>query len=347
VTALVEQAADTDAAPAIAESAPHELAAWHIRAAALIVDIVPGLVVVVTTALVWLTVPAQGPWWWASLSVLVAAALATMANRMILPAYVGWSLGRALLGIEVVRPDGATVGLGRLVLRELAHLLDTLSVFVGWLWPLWDSRKRTLADLLLRTEARRVERERRPADIKRHTALVVAVAVALCVASAAVSVFAIYLPDRAAEKARNEVNAQGPKIVAQMLTYDPKSLQQDFARARSLTTDKYRPELVKQQESVQKGHPVVNEYWVTDSTVLSAARNSATMLLFLQGHRGGEVERPITATVRVTLLRGNNGQWLVDNLDVVTKPKPVPAKAPAPPQAPAPPSAPAPPKGHK
>ena len=73
-----------------------------------------------------------------------------------------------------------------------------------------------------------------------------------------------------------------------MLTYDAKSLKDDFARARSLTSDKYRPELVKQQESVQKGHPVVNEYWVTDSTVLSAAPDRATMLLFMQGHRGGD-----------------------------------------------------------
>ena len=114
--------------------------------------------------------------------------------------------------------------------------------------------------------------DRRPADIRRHTAIAVGVAVLLCVAGAAVSVFTIYLPDRAADQTRAAVNAQGPNIVTEMLTYDPKSLKQDFARARSLTTDKYRPELVKQQESVQKGHPVVNEYWVTDSTVLSATR---------------------------------------------------------------------------
>ena len=90
---------------------------------------------------------------------------------------------------------------------------------------------------------------------KRRTAIAVGVAVGLCVAGAAISVFAIFLPARAADKTRDEVNPQGPKIVAQMLTYDPKTLQQDFAHARSLTTDKYRPELVKQQEAVQKGRP--------------------------------------------------------------------------------------------
>jgi Mce-associated membrane protein len=335
VTVLVEE---TDAAPAVQEPAPNELAGWLIRAAAFAVDVLPGVAVVATTALVWLAAPPQSLWWWVSISVLVGAALVTMVNRAVLPAILGWSLGRALLGLEVVRPGGAAVGVGRLMSRELAHLLDTLSVCVGWLWPLWDSRKRTFADLLLRTEVHCVAADQRPPDIRRRAAIAVGVAVLLCVGSAAVSVFAIYLPDRAADQTRTAVNAQGPKIVTEMLTYDPKSLKQDFERARSLTTDKYRPELVKQQESVQKGHPAINEYWVTDSTVLSAARDSATMLLFLQGHRGGDGgDRFITATVRVSLVKGKDGRWLVDNLDVVTKPKPATAKEPTPPTGPTPP----------
>jgi Mce-associated membrane protein len=335
VTVLVEA---TDAAAAVDESAPNELADWHVRAAAFAVDVLPGVAVVATTALVWLAAPAQSLWWWVSISVLVAAALATMVNRAILPAILGWSLGRALFGLEVVRSDGGAVGIGRLMSRELAHLLDTLSVCVGWLWPLWDSRRRTFADLLLRTEVHCVATDRRPVDIRRHAAIAIGVDVLLCVGAAAVSVFALYLPGRAADQTRTAVSAQGPKIVTEMLTYDPKSLKQDFERAQSLTTDKYRPELVKQQESVQKGHPVINEYWVTDSTVLSATRDSATMLLFMQGHRGGGGdERFITATVRVSLVKGKDGHWLVDNLDVVTKPKPPPAKEPTPPKAPPPP----------
>lgn len=345
---LVEKTTDTQAAPAVDESASNRLARWHIRAAALAVDLLPGLAVVVVMMLVWLAAPQRTVWWWASVSVLVFAALATMANRAVLPALLGWSLGRGLLGIEVVQRDDAAVGVGRLMLREVAHLLDTLSVFVGWLWPLWDSRRRTFADLLLRTEVRCVAEGRRPTDIRRHAAIAVGVAVLLCVAGAAVSIFAIYLPNRASGQTRDAVKAQGPKIITEMLTYDPKSLQQDFARARSLTTDKYRPELVKQQEAVQKGKPAVNEYWVTDSTVLSATRDSATMLLFMQGHRGGgDEERFITATVRVSLLKGKNGDWLVDNLDVVTKPKPAPAKGPTLPKEPAPPNGPTPPKGEK
>ena len=225
MTVLVEE---TDAAPAVQEPAPNELAGWLIRAAAFAVDVLPGVAVVATTALVWLAAPSQSLWWWLSVSVLVGAALVTMVNRAVLPAILGWSLGRALLGLEVVRPGGAAVGVGRLMSRELAHLLDTLSVCVGWLWPLWDSRKSTFADLLLRTEVHCVATDRRPADIRRRAAIAVGVAVLLCVGAAGVSVFAIYLPGRAADQTRTAVNAQGPKIVTEMLTYDPKSLKQDF-----------------------------------------------------------------------------------------------------------------------
>jgi Mce-associated membrane protein len=324
VTLLVEK---TEAVPVVEAAAPNELVRWHIRAAAIAVDVLPGVAVVATMALVWLAVPPRSIWWWVSVSILIGAALLTMANRVVLPAVVGWSMGRALLGIDVVGPDGTPAGVGRLMAREIAHLLDTLSVFVGWLWPLWDPRRRTFADMLLRTESQRAQPDRHLANIRRSTARVVATAVLLCVAGAGMSVLAIFLPDRESDQSRAAVNAQGPKIVAQILTYDAKSLKDDFARAQSLTSDRYRPELVKQQESVQRGHPGINEYWVTDSTVLSATANRATMLLFMQGHRGGENEqRFITATVQVSFVKGKNGNWLVDELSVVTKPKPAQGK---------------------
>ena len=320
MTVVVEE---TEATQAVDEAAPNELAGWHIRAAAFVVDVLPGPAVVATMVLVWLAVPLGSACWWLSGSVLAAAALLTMINRVMLPALSGWSLGRALMGIAVVHKDGASVGMGRLLCRDLAHLLDTVSVFVGWLWPLWDPRRRTFADLLLRTEVRSVEPDRRPADIGRKAATVVSTAALLCIAGAASSVVAVLLPDRASDQTRDAISAQGPKIVTEILTYDPKSLKQQFTRAQSLTTVKYRPQLVKQQETVEKGHPVVNEYWVTDSAVLSATRDKATMLLALQGHRGeGNEQRFITATVRVSFVKAADARWLVDDLTVLTKPKP-------------------------
>lgn len=320
MTVAVEETTTTPVIEGPSSNAP---AGWHVRAGALTVDVLPTITVVATMALVALMMPQGSTSWWLCISVAAAVILLAGVNRVLLPAVNGWSLGRALFGIAVVRPDGSAVGPGRLLLRDLAHLLDTVAVFVGWLWPLWDERRRTFADLLLRTEVHRTELTRRPRQIRRLSAIVWSAAALLCIAGAALGFVSVYLHDRESDQARAEIEAQGPKIVTQMLSYDPKTLHDDFSRAQSLTTDKYRHQLVGQQESVQKGHPVVNEYVATNSAVLSAQPRRATMLLFLQGHRGeGNDERYITATVRVSFVNSGNGRWLVDDLAVVTKPKP-------------------------
>jgi len=114
---------------------------------------------------------------------------------------------------------------------------------------------------------------------------------------------------------------QGPKIVADMLSYDPATLQADFQNAQSLATDEYRPQLVAQQQAVQKTKPVANDYWVTNSGVQSASADHASMLLLMQGQRGTPPnQRFISATVRTNFEKSADGQWLVADLTVLTKP---------------------------
>jgi Mce-associated membrane protein len=307
----------------IPESSQNSLAPWHVRVGAFAVDVLPGIAVVATMLLVWLTVPPRGVWWWVSISVAGLAFLLVLVNRLVLPTITGWSLGRAVCGIAVVGRDGEGPGPWRLLLRDLAHLLDTASLFVGWLWPLWDSRRRTFSDMLLGTEVRRVEPDERPRNVRRWTAVAVLTCAFVCVAGAVLSYTVVDSRDRAIDQTRQQISVQGPKLVAQMLTYDPKSLQDDFARAQSLATDNYRPKLVEQQEVVKKGHPVVNEYWPNDAAIQSATPDRATMLLFMHGRRGaGGEERYITATVQVNFAKGGNGRWRVDDLTVLAKPKP-------------------------
>jgi Mce-associated membrane protein len=318
VTAVVEETQPTE----VAEPPRNELAPWRVRVGAFAVDVLPGAAAVATMALVALALPQYTVWWWLCVSVGGLAILLMLANRLLLPVITGWSLGRALFGIAVTRREGATPAPWALLLRDVAHLLDTASV-VGWLWPLWDSRRRTLADTLLRSEVRCAEPLKPLAHIRRWTAVVVLTATAVCLAGAAVGYAAVYSPERSAEHTKAEIATQGPKIVAEMLTYDPKSLANDFARARSLATDKYRLRLAAQQDIVRKGNPVINEYWPVDSSVLEAAPDRATMLMFLQGRRGAAPdERYISATVRVVLAKGGDNRWRVDDLTVLTRPKP-------------------------
>ena len=116
---------------------------------------------------------------------------------------------------------------------------------------------------------------------------------------------------------------QGPKIVERMLSYQVGTLADDFSRAQTLVTDGYRPQLVAQQEAVRKAGPVDNDYWATNSAVLSSTTDRAVMLILLQGQRGtAPKQRLITATVRVNFEKSASGQWQVANVSVLARPTP-------------------------
>lgn len=296
-------------------------ASWLARAGAISIDVLPGVAVIATMALLWLMVPQWGWLWWAFTGTAGLVFVLMVTNRLVLPWLTGWSLGRAVFGIAVRKSDGSSVGLSRLLLRDLAHLLDTAALFIGWLWPLWDRRHRTFADLLLRTEVRRVEAPQR--NIRRQAAVALVVATVLCAAGVGLNYLEVYRHDRAVDAANAEIAAQGPRIVEQMLSYDVDTLQQDFTNAQSLTTDAYRPQLIAQQQAVQKAGATKNEYWAVSSAVLSATPEHASMLLAMQGQRGLDPKdlKFITATVRADFDKSRDGRWRVNNLVVLKKPQ--------------------------
>ena len=312
---------DTVNAPATDEASGPRLASWPARAGAFAVDVLLGVAVIATMTVLALTAPWLGWLWWVFVVAPRRSFVAIAVNRLLLPTITGWSLGRALFGIAVRTRDGAPPGVLRLVGRELAHLLDTAALFIGWLWPLWDRRHRTFADLLLRTEVHDVARPQR--DIRRPVAVALIVATVLCALAVGLSYLVVYRPERAVDVARAQIAEQGPRIVEQMLSYTSESLQQDFSHAQSLTTDGYRDQLIAQQQIVQQAGATSNEYWAVSSAVLSASANQAAMLIAMQGQRGTDPKdlKFITATLRVDFEKSDDGQWKVANLIVLKKPQ--------------------------
>lgn len=64
----------------------------------------------------------------------------------------GSSPGKQVMKIKVVRDaDGQLVGFGTAVLRWLAHIVDVITLGIGFLWPLWDAKKQTFADKIVGT----------------------------------------------------------------------------------------------------------------------------------------------------------------------------------------------------
>jgi uncharacterized RDD family membrane protein YckC len=73
-------------------------------------------------------------------------------NRWIQQGNTGQSLGKRIAKIKLVRADnGQPVGTGVAFLRDLAHFVDNVICYVGWLWPLWDDKAQTLADKIVGT----------------------------------------------------------------------------------------------------------------------------------------------------------------------------------------------------
>jgi len=72
-------------------------------------------------------------------------------NRWITAGKTGQSLGKRVLKIALVSEETAQpVGPLNAFLRDLVHILDGFA-YVGFLWPLWDERRQTFSDKIMKT----------------------------------------------------------------------------------------------------------------------------------------------------------------------------------------------------
>ncbi|MFC9847355.1 RDD family protein [Streptomyces sp. NPDC060223] len=75
------------------------------------------------------------------------ALLGLVIWQLIQEGRTGQTVGKKALGIRLVREiDGQPLGVGMAFVRRLAHFLDSLACYLGWLWPAWDAKKQTFAD---------------------------------------------------------------------------------------------------------------------------------------------------------------------------------------------------------
>ncbi|MER6417398.1 RDD family protein [Streptomyces sp. NPDC001137] len=67
--------------------------------------------------------------------------------QLIKEGQTGQTVGKKAVGIRLVREaDGQPLGVGMAFVRRLAHFLDSLACYLGWLWPAWDAKRQTFAD---------------------------------------------------------------------------------------------------------------------------------------------------------------------------------------------------------
>jgi Mce-associated membrane protein len=117
-------------------------APWPRRAAAYLIDVA----VLVPLALVAAFVSSGKVQFWC----IVANIALLVLNRWVLPAWNGRTIGRAAMRIQLVGvKTHKPVHIGTAFARDIAHALDTLTLFIGWIRPLWQDQHQTIADSLL------------------------------------------------------------------------------------------------------------------------------------------------------------------------------------------------------
>jgi uncharacterized RDD family membrane protein YckC len=92
-----------------------------------------------------------------------AGVTAMWAARVVGLAYLVWnygyrqgtsgsSIGKSVMKFKVVSEStGQPLGFGMSVVRQITHLVDTIICCIGYLFPLWDAKRQTVADKIMST----------------------------------------------------------------------------------------------------------------------------------------------------------------------------------------------------
>jgi uncharacterized RDD family membrane protein YckC len=90
-----------------------------------------------------------------ALLLMVLGALTTLAffiwNSCMRQGRTGYSIGKSALGMKLIgEQTGQPIGAGMSFIRQLLHIVDSIC-YIGYLWPLWDRKRQTFSDKILRT----------------------------------------------------------------------------------------------------------------------------------------------------------------------------------------------------
>jgi len=119
---------------------PSPLADWGTRALGFLVDYAPFII------LEAITFNSRGIF-----SFIGVVGIAYWAYMGHLDGVTGQTPGKALMGIRVVNEQGGLLGSGAGIGRKFLHILDGLVCGLGYLLPLVDANRQTIADKVMTT----------------------------------------------------------------------------------------------------------------------------------------------------------------------------------------------------
>jgi uncharacterized RDD family membrane protein YckC len=117
-------------------------ASWIQRVGAYLIDVAPIVILEIifsrVTVIYWLIGLAGLGW--------------TIYNRWYQGGTTGQSLGKKVLKLRLVSEDtGQPIGMLMAFVRDICHIIDGIICYIGFLFPLWDAKRQTLADKIVKT----------------------------------------------------------------------------------------------------------------------------------------------------------------------------------------------------
>jgi uncharacterized RDD family membrane protein YckC len=147
---------------------PGDLADWGQRALAYLVDLVFAVVIIIAGIILSAIFGAIS----SALGLLIGfiayiGAIAYWIVQLVKQGNTGQTIGKKIIGLKVLKEEtGQPVGAGISIVRAIAHFVDSLICYIGWLFPLWDAKRQTLADKIMGTLVVNVPKESfNPADL--------------------------------------------------------------------------------------------------------------------------------------------------------------------------------------
>jgi len=122
-----------------------QLASWGIRVGAALIDAIPGLVL----GIIGDATGKFGAVYWVCFLISLGW---TAYNRWYLAGTTGQSWGKKLTHLHLLsEKTGQPIGTAMAFVRDLCHIVDAVICMIGYLFPLWDAKKQTLADKIVGT----------------------------------------------------------------------------------------------------------------------------------------------------------------------------------------------------
>jgi uncharacterized RDD family membrane protein YckC len=143
-----------------------DYASWGKRVGAMLIDQIPtyvGLIIFSIGYGFWIASIARSApgstldlsggaiWFIVGTVIMLIGMVWTVYNRWFVAGRTGQSLGKRVTKIKLIgEPSEAPIGPMNAFLRDILHVLDGFG-YVGYLWPLWDDKKQTFSDKIMRT----------------------------------------------------------------------------------------------------------------------------------------------------------------------------------------------------